>query len=211
MLRDNFTVEALNIHREPKRVYELQSLFAQIAVEEAWKPGNQIMAQVGRSVYFDVEAGGELAGGIQLEIDDGSNTWSFQSVWPEARPACRGRAAYIAILALKKSYRGDYMLMWKPCISMWQYCKRVGIEELWIVATPRTLAAYRRLGWPLMVRGELRSHWGEDCYLTSMTVDGVAASLEAKARRSLKYRKIVASMHRKPPCTTSPLALPAAV
>ena len=41
-------------------------------------------------------------------------------------------------------------------------------------ATPRTLRCYQRLGWPLVIRGELREHWGEPCYLCSLSVRDVA-------------------------------------
>ena len=62
-------------------------------------------------------------------------------------------------------------------------------------ATPSTLRLYRRLGWPLEVVGELRMHWGEECYLCRMDVQEVAAALAAKARKSDTYRVLVEQAH----------------
>ena len=59
-------------------------------------------------------------------------------------------------------------------MELWRSCEAQGITELWLEATPPTLAVYRRLGFPLKVVGELRTHWGEDCYLCRMGVAEVA-------------------------------------
>jgi hypothetical protein len=195
--------------REAEKIAELVRLFKLVADEHGWRPGSQLDAYAGRSAYFAAYAGGALAGGLQLELADCTGTWSFQSVWPEVAPEDNGSFAYVSMLALAKEHRGDPLLFWMPCARMWRHCRENGIESLWIAATPATLAAYRRLGWPLEVCGSLRPHWGEDCYLTSMTVEGVAESLERRAARSPRYREIVAAM-RAGAREAPPLAIPAA-
>jgi len=170
---------------------EIINIFTKIATEQGWLPGDQITAHVHRSVYFGVNVSGRLAGGIQLELPDSTGTWSFQSVWPEVSPGENGNAAYVSMFALAKEFRGDRTLFWLPCIEMWRYCRQHAIEDLWLAATPSTLAAYRRMGWPLAVRSGLRVHWGEECFLTNMSVDSVEASIVAKASKAETYRKLV--------------------
>ena len=177
--------------REQHKIEELIQLFAQIASEQRWQPSDQLRAHAARSIYFAVSVGGILAGGLQLELPDGSGAWSFQAVWPEMKPACNAVAAYVSMFAIAEPFRGDRLLFWLPCVEMWRFCRERGIEDLWLAATPSTLTAYWRMGWPLEVRSELRVHWGEECFLTGMTVDAVEASIVAKAARSETYRAIV--------------------
>ena len=170
---------------------KLISLFEQIAEEEGWSPDGQLRAHVGRSVYFAVSVGGELAGGIQMELPDSSGTWSFETVWPEVRPEIDERAVYLSMFAFARKFRGDRTLFWLPCVEVWKYCKERGIADMWLAATPTTLAAYRRMGWPLEVRSEVRRHWGEDCFLTSMSLDALEASVVARSAKADTYKAVV--------------------
>ena len=77
---------------------------------------------------------------------------------------------------------------------MWRYCVRRGVGELWLEATPHTLRAYRLVGWPLLVRGELREHWGEPCLPCSLSVREVAGALAERAARSEVYRRVLTDM-----------------
>ena len=78
-----------------------------------------------------------------------------------------------------------------------------------IEATPPTLRLYRRLGWPLRIIGELRLHWGEQCYLCGMGVQDVADALVGKAQRARSYRILVDQAHRMPQVGPSTLVNPA--
>ena len=66
-----------------------------------------------------------------------------------------------------------------------------GIEAIVIEATPPMLARYRRLGFDLTVIGELRPHWGEDCYLCQADATLVAGAMLRRAVRSPAFRAIV--------------------
>lgn len=66
---------------------------------------------------------------------------------------------------------------------------------IWLEATPAKLKVYRRLGWPLCVRGDLREHWGEPCALCSLDV----AEAEAGVRSHPYWQEIVALADRVKP------------
>jgi len=126
---------------------------------------------------------------LELPVEGGG--WSYQAVWPDIAPTNNATSAYVAMFAFAKEHRGDRLQFWLPCIEVWRYCRSHEIEDLWLAATPTTLAAYRRLGWPLEIRSEPRLHWGEECYLTGMSVDAVEASVVNKAAKSETYRKVI--------------------
>lgn len=184
----------------------LVDLFEQIAREEGWHPGGELRAHISRSVYFYLRLGHdsppdgslepEFIGALQLVLASATGSIPSAGVWPEVDFTARHRRiAHVAVLALRKEWRGRkdaFMLFWLLAVAMWRYCVREGIEELWLEATPRVLATYQRLGFPLTVRGELREHWGEPCFLASMTVREVAGALAEKAfRGSSSYRSIL--------------------
>lgn len=175
---------------------ELIAIFERIADEECWKPADQLRAHVDRSVYFPAECDGQIVGGIQLELDDGSGFWSFQHVWPDAKPENDAVTAHIAVLALIPEVRGRQRLFWMPCLEMWRYCRAHGIVDLWLEATPTTLAIYRRIGWPLEIVGDLAIHWGELCYLCRMGVGEVEAALVRRSETSKTYSELVDWAHR---------------
>lgn len=176
----------------------LVSLFARIADEEGWQPSGELGAYRHRSVYFGLYDGSEPVGGLQVVLPDGSGTLPCLRVWPEHDFTGRSDVAHVAMLAVVQPVRGKQnagpspFLFWLLCVEMWRWCRTRGIAELWLEATPRTLGCYRRMGWPLAVRGPLREHWGEPCYLVSLNMEAVTQSVTAKARRSSTYRRILA-------------------
>ena len=88
------------------------------------------------------------------------------------------------------------MLFWRLAVEMWRYCVGENIATLYIEVTPRVLPLYRRLGWPLQIRGDLRLHWGEDCYCCSLGIPEVAEALLRRSERSSYYRQIISQAFR---------------
>jgi hypothetical protein len=109
--------------------------------------------------------------------------------------ACQ-RSAHIAVLALAPAFRGQPLLFWRLAVEMWRYCVTEGINTLFIEVTPRILPLYQRLGWPLVIQGQLRRHWGEDCYLCTLGIPEVAEALLRRAEHSSYYRQIIAQAFR---------------
>lgn len=181
----------------------LVTLFARIAVEEGWQPGGELTAYRHRSAYFCLHDSGLLVGGLQVVLPDEAGTLPCQKVWPEQEFTGKVGVAHVAMLALAQPARGKQdevngpspFLFWLLCVEMWRWCRENNIGELWLEATPRTLRCYQRLGWPLMVCGPLREHWGEPCYLTVLDIDAVTKSVAAKAARSQAYRHILGLAH----------------
>jgi GNAT superfamily N-acetyltransferase len=180
----------------PEEVEALVRLFESIAETEGWQPQGALRLWGDRSIYFALKVRGELAGGLQLVLPDKSGTLPYQPLWPEVPPASPGRQAHVAILALDDAYRGQGMLFWRLVVEMWRHCVGAGLATLSLEVTPRVLPLYRRLGWPLQVRGELRVHWGEDCYLCTLGVPEVAEALLRRAEASPYYREVIAQAFR---------------
>ena len=181
---------------EPVEVEALVSLFESIAEAEGWRPEGALRVWLPLSVYFAVEVGGELIGGLQLVRADSRGMLPCQSLWPEAPVGPSSRCAHVAILAIEETFRGRSGLFWRLAVEMWRYCVGEGIAALTLEVTPRVLPLYRRLGWPLEIQGELRQHWGEDCLLCTLGIPEVAAALLRRAERSPYYRAIVAQAFR---------------
>jgi len=182
--------------RSQPEVDALIALFSSIAHEEGWQPDGQLDTYRDRSTYFGLRHTGTLTerptliGGLQLVCLRYVEAPPSHAVWPDV--AVGIDAAHIAVLAVEKAWRGKSGgLFWLLAVEMWRYCVGAGVRELWLEATPRTLQCYQRLGWPLHIRGELRMHWGEPCYLCSMEVREVAGSLVERALKSASYRGIL--------------------
>ena len=179
----------------PEEVEDLVRLFEKVADAEGWQPDGALRRWQSRSTYFGLEVEGRLAGGLQLVRPDASVTLPCQDVWPEVSTPS-ARCSHVAILALDKAFRGQDILFWRLVVEMWRHCVGEGINTLSIEVTPRVLPIYRRLGWPLEIRGDLRRHWGEDCYLCSLGIPEVAETLLRRAERSSFYRQIVSQAFR---------------
>ena len=181
---------------EPHEIETLVRLFEDVAQKEGWQPGGALRLWTLRSVYFAIEVQGEIAGGLQLVLPDASRTLPCQAVWPEVAIHPMSCCAHVAILALAEEFRGQPLLFWRLAAEMWRYCVEESIATLYIEVTPRVLPLYRRLGWPLKLRGEVRLHWGEDCSLCSLGIPEVAEAILRRSERSTYYRHIVAQAFR---------------
>lgn len=181
---------------EPEEIEALIALLEGVAEEEGWQPDGALRHWVARSVYFAVEVGGEIAGGLQLVLPDASRSLPCQSVWPEVEIKPMSCSAHVAILALARPFRGQPLLFWRLAVEMWRYCVAENLVTLYIEVTPRVLPLYRRLGWPLKIRGKQRVHWGEPCSLCSLGVPEVAEAILRRSERSRFYRAIVAQAFR---------------
>lgn len=169
-------------------------LFEEIAADEGWQPGDQIRAHAARSVHFGVWVGELLVGGLQLITPDEAGEVPTHLVWPELPVVDRASGVlHAAILAVLPEYRGkdNGAAFWQLGSALWRYCVEQNIKTIWLEATPKMLRAYRLLGWPLVVIGELREHWGEPCYSCSLSVREVAGSLAERALISTTYRGIL--------------------
>lgn len=175
---------------ESERVIQL---FEHIAKEEGWQPGDQLRAHSARSTYLGVWDGEFLAGGLQLVTPDEAGEVPTHIVWPELPivDATSG-VLHAAVLAVLPEYRGkdNGAAFWQLGSALWRYCVEHSVKTIWLEATPKMLRCYRLLGWPLVVIGELREHWGEPCYSCALSVREVAGSLAERALISTTYRSI---------------------
>lgn len=179
---------------ETSEVTPLVTLLEGIAAELSWRPEGQLRDDAPFAVHFAAYVGAEMAGGLQLVPASAGGVLPCERVWPDARLPRRGRTAHISILAVRREHRGTAGLLWPLGVALWRHCAASGIVDVSLEATPRTYRAYRRLGWPLEVVGDLRPHWGEECLLCRMGVAEVAGSLLLRATRSGTYRQIVGMM-----------------
>lgn len=179
-----------------EEILSLVCLFEGIADNEGWQPDGALRHWQERSVYFALEVEGDLAGGLQLVLPAATSTLPYQAIWPEVPPASPGRQAHVAILALDAPFRGQGILFWRLAVEMWRHCVGEGLATLSIEVTPRVLPIYWRMGWPLEIQGELRRHWGEDCYLCTLGIPEVAETLLRRAEHSSQYRLIISQAFR---------------
>lgn len=169
----------------------LLDLFERIAVEEGWQPGSQLRAYSRNAFHIAVSSGDEMEGGLQVVLPDGEGCLPYRSVWPEVTVAVQGLAAEVTVLAIRRESRGRFGFFWPLCAELWRLCVCEAIGTLVLEATPRMLERYRRVGWPLEIIGDLRAHWGENCYLCQMDIRAVGGSLLQLALRSSSYRKLI--------------------
>lgn len=173
----------------------LIKLFEEIANDEGWKPSDQLRAYPKSSVYFGLVIEDRLIGGLQLVIGNNTEGLPCLTVWPELGLQGYTDVADIALLALAKEYRGPGHF-WMLCVEMWRYCQTHAIQHLWVEVTPRNLRAYKWLGWPLEIQGELKLHWDEDCHPCSMSVSDVYNSIAIKSITSEFYKSVLAIANR---------------
>ena len=98
--------------------------------------------------------------------------------------------------------KGDssQILFWLPYTEMGRNCREHGVDHLWIAATLRNLAVFRRLGWPLEVWTSLHTYRGRGYFLTRMSIGAVEASIIGKATKAETYRIIVELGRGAAPC-----------
>ena len=174
----------------------LVRLFETVAAAEGWQPEGALRHGAERSIYFALERQGQLIGGLQLVRPDARGMLPPQSLWPEVSIGSGDRCGHVAVLALHEAFRGQPLLFWHLVVEMWRYCIGEGLTSLLIEVTPRVLPLYQRLGWPLEIRGELRRHWGEDCYLCTLGIPEVAQALLRRAEHSPYYQEIISQAFR---------------
>ncbi len=177
--------------KEPNDQEKLIALFEGIAAAEGWQPGGTLRRYQERSIYLAALLDGEMQGGTQLVLPSLAEGLPGQEVWPEVDQTGAGPSAHVVVLALLPQARGHISLFGRLCVELWRMCRSLGVQTLWLEATPATLRVYRRLGWPLEVVGELRMHWGEECCLCRMGVEAVSQALRQKAVRSAACREWV--------------------
>lgn len=178
-----------------EEIDQLVSVFEEIATEEGWAANNQLRAFAQCAVYFRLTVCGEVAGGLQLVRASTTGKLPNHAVWPEL-PAAGPEDAHITMLALKKHFRGRKGLFWLLCGEMYRYCWRERLTRLWLEATPPTLRAYRRFGWPLEIEGESRLHWGEECFPCRFELGEAARLLARRALESETYRRVFEQLYR---------------
>jgi len=197
---------------ETGEIEDMVRLFEIVAHEQSWQPGEALRLWRHRSLYFALQvpeqveseprmqrgklADGRLAGGLQLVLPDTLGLLPCHDLWPEVPSGGKGRAAHVAMLAVDAEFRGHSQFFWHLAVEMWRACVAEGITTLLIEVTPRVLPLYRRLGWPLHIRGEARLHWGEECYLCALGIPEVAHVILERAETSHYYRQIAAQAFR---------------
>jgi len=184
-------VQAITAADHPRHVSQIIALYEEAAIEMAWQPGDQISAYPSSSVYFAFEDAGRIQGAVQLVRGGTSEGLPVLKVWPELGLAGRTDVADVALVALRKEFRGRRHLYWALYAAMWRFCLRERISELWMEVPHEKLASYRGLGWPLSVEGPLRMQWEEPCYPCRVSVRGVGEAMIARARRSGTFLKTV--------------------
>lgn len=184
-------VRPVTLATHPREVQAALDLFEATSREMGWQPGDQLYAYPQSSTYFVLFIDDQLQGAVQLVRGGTAEGLPCLTVWPELDLAGRSDVADVALVAVRKEYRGRRHLYWPLYAAMWRYCVRVGITELWMEAPPEKVASYRRLGWPLVLEGPLRPHWEEPCYPCRVTVRGVGEAMIARARRSGTYSQTV--------------------
>ena len=185
----------------PEEIASLLEQLERIAVELLWQPADQIYAYADRAIHMAAMEGDKTAGGLQVVVNKQSfinnvvSSLPCLNVWPEVTIG-EQPAAHITILALDQEYRGHPGLFWPLCVELWRWCHAGGIRTLFLEATPATMRVYQRMGWPLEVAGELRLHWGEDCYLCRTDIRQMEEAISRRASRSTRYRAILEQAHR---------------
>ncbi len=175
----------------------LVRLFEQIACEQGWQPGQGLRSHQSVSLYLALTVAGELAGGLQAVPGLLAAPLPYRAVWPEVDIPDIAATAHVTMLALARQYRGRPGLFWLLCVELWRWCRAGGICTLFLEATPATMRVYQRMGWPLEIVGELRPHWGEDCYLCRTDIRQMEKEISRRAGRSVRYRAFLEQAHRK--------------
>jgi hypothetical protein len=184
---------------EPGEIAQMVRVFEAVAQEQGWQPGQALGRTAAHALYFALHQEGRpqpLVGGVQLVCPDAAGNLPCHTLWPKVRCLPRQRGAHVVILALEAPYRGRPLLFWSLVAELWRYGVEAGVTTLFLEVTPRVLPLYRRLGWPLQIEGDLRLHWGEECYLCSLSLAEVAGALLHKGEQSPYYREIVAQAFR---------------
>jgi len=177
---------------------QLTGFFEAVVVELGLDPGDQLSAYRDHSVGFVLVEAAEVVGGLELVLGNLGGHLPVRSVWPELACADCLNVADVAFLALAPHYRGNRSAFWLLCTELWRFCIVHAIQVLWFEAPPTILRLYRVLGWPLVVEGPARLHWGEPTYPCSMQMEELTEVFIQKAKERPAFRKIVQQALRDP-------------
>ena len=172
---------------------EIDNLLTQlerIAAELSWQPGDQIRAGATDASHLVGVVENRVAGGLQVIVENEAVSLPCRKVWPEVQTG-QGPAAHVTILALEREYRGRPGLFWPLCVELWRWCQAGGVATLMLEATPATMRVYQRMGWPLEIVGDLRLHWGENCYLCRSGIRQMEDAIALRAQQSALYRGFI--------------------
>ena len=176
---------------DPVECEELLAYLEAVAREQGWLPGTAMRNYPDTARYIALRENGVLAGGLQLVLPGPDGIRSYHAVWPEVIISNPSRTAHVTVLALLARYRNRPALFWSLCAELWRFLIAEDIEAVILEATPAMLARYCRLGFPLERIGDLREHWGEECYLCRMDLRMVAGAMLMQAGKSPIYRTLV--------------------
>ncbi len=176
---------------DPVEVAELLALFENVAADEGWQPGTALRSYLGAAHHLAAHEAGTLVGGVQVVLPDGDGALPYETLWPEISVLRPCHTAHITVLAFREPYRGHPALFWSVCAELWRYLVGENMEAVLLEATPAMQRRYCRIGFPLEIVGELRPHWGEDCYLCRMDLRTVAGAMLMQAGKSPIYRTLV--------------------
>ena len=160
----------------------LRAMFAGVAAERGWTPGDDLGGDPNGSVLIGAWVDRALAGGVELRLPNWRRSVPLFSTWPEL--AGLQNAAELVLLALVPERRGTPGLLWTLCAETWRHCRRSGVADLLAAVPPRNLRIYRRLGWRPEPVGPEREHWGEPCLPCRIGVAEVATEFGRLAARS---------------------------
>ena len=97
----------------PAEVDKFLTQLERVAAELSWQPQDQIRASAGDALHIVGVVGSEIAGGLQLIVENENISLPCRKVWPEVQ-AGEGLAAHVTILALEQKYRGRPGLFLAP-------------------------------------------------------------------------------------------------
>lgn len=173
--------KAVLLTRE-REIDELIALFEELSEREGWVPGDSLRNHRNRSVYFAAMANESMVGGLQLFLGGDGEPLPCIDIWPETASNLGSKhIGHVVILVVDKRCRGRASFFELLTISLWHFCRAHDIRDLILEATPSTLRIYRRLGLPLRIIGSPRMHWGETCYLTTLSVSEAERTIHQRA------------------------------
>jgi N-acyl-L-homoserine lactone synthetase len=177
------TLSIVLLREEPER-HQLRALFRDVAQEQGWDAGGDLLDLPVNSHLIAVYADGQLHGGIELRKVDLTGRLPICEVWPELNCRSLDRSMELVLLALDRCSRGKQPVLWALCIEMWRFCLASECEELLVEVPVGNLRLYERLGWCPEIIGPERKHWGETCYPCRIGIATVAEAVLARARRN---------------------------
>ena len=174
----------------------LLNLFRAVALEQGWRPADDLEGDAETAICVAATCDGRLAGGVALRQSDGQRRLPIHGTWPELAGLPLPEPAELVLIALAPDHRATPGLLWALCAEAWRACARRGVTDLLAAVPPRNLPLYRRLGWCPETVGPEREHWGEPCLPCRIGIAGVAEEFARRAARSPDHALAVRVAHR---------------